>query len=277
MDTFGITDVEVQCFLLLRPWLIENHGTLDFNAIENNGQLVRAEKKAIMAILLSLDSNEYIFDYWSMGSMIRLILQRLLDFGRLLIDSQEHGPMSGQDLFTGETHELQQTATSVVGQNVIIINPSAQKCLVFGVTESGEKKDYLGSLNDWAYHILLNGSSHPATRENLKHFCFENLEYVKVLPKALRLTRSERLTLTSALKTHRPAPPQISRDQVLAFEFEYSIPDDRSFFNLHNEEDDEMPPLMHAVPNFGAHYVEPIGYIIVNNNTNFSTFFYEET
>lgn len=274
MDVFGVTEVEVQCFLLLRPWLIENHGTLDMNAIENNGQLVRAEKKAIMAILLSLDSNEYIFDYWSMGTMIRILLQRLLDFGRLLVDSQERGPLVGQDIFSGETHELQQVQQQNVGQNVIIINPNAQKCLAFGVTESGEKKEYLGSLNDWAYHVLLNGSNHPATREALKYFCLENLDYVKVLPKSLRLSRSERLTLASALKITRPAPPQISRDQVLAFEFEFSVPIERSFYELHTEDEEDMPPLMHAVPSFGP---GPVMYVLANNNVHdFSMYFYSE-
>ena len=244
---YGITEVETRAFENLKAWLTENHGTIDMEAIQNNGQLVRAEKKAIMAILLSLDPNEYIFDYWSMGTFVRIILDRLLVFGRLLLESKETGStLEGPDIFSGETHGHEHT-----------------EAIAFAETESGEKREYLGSLNSWAYHIILNGATHPATREPIKSFSFKSLDQIKSLPKALRLSRSERLTLNNALKAPRTEPPQISRDQVLAFEYEFSVPADRSFYDLHHE-DDDMPPLIHAVPNSQAHYI-PV--YLVHNNT----------
>lgn len=85
--SYGLTEVETRAFEVLKPWLIENHGTIDLNQIQNNGQLVLAEKKAIMEIMLSLDTNDFIFDYWSFGTFIRIVLERLLDFGRLMLDS----------------------------------------------------------------------------------------------------------------------------------------------------------------------------------------------
>lgn len=244
--SYGITEVETRAFEMLKPWLIENHGTIDMNQIQNNGQLVRAEKKAIMAIMLSLDANEFIFDYWSFGTFIRIILERLLDFGRLMLDSQETGQiLLGSDMFSGEAHDASTEA----------LVPA------FAVTETGEKKEYLGSMNAWAYHIILNGPSHPATREPIRHFGLKSLEDFKVLPKALRLSRSERLSLAGALKTERPPGPQISSHQVLAFELEYSVPEDRSFYEFHHE---QMPPLMHAVPQDGAFLVNAVHYLHEN-------------
>lgn len=241
MSVYGLTLFEETLFYGLIEWLCIQKG-LDYTNFSNQEHRVKAEKKAIMDILLSLNDG-YIYNHWSMGSQIRFLLKRVHDLGSLVLASTVTGQMSGTDMFTGEdvttdsgvsgtgTAEVPGTATtSGLTSGIQVVHA---KRYLFCVTASGPKDEYLGTVTSWAYHVLLNGAVHPATREPIQAFACKSLEHFNELPKALRLSRTERSALAAALVSERPEDSEVVPEDLDDFEQEYDIPDDRSFYLLH--------------------------------------------
>ena len=180
------------------------------------------ENATIMKILLSLDLKAYIYDHYSMGTSIRLLLSRLMAFGDILLvssDSQKQ-PIVGTDIFSGECFT------------------EDPKTCAWATTASGPKKDFLGTFESWLYHILLNGPIHPATREPIVGFLGPLELFKAALPRCCKLTRNERLHLAQGLASKRPSEPMLNRMAIKFFEEDYLVPVDRSFYNLHYYDED---------------------------------------
>ena len=180
-------------------------------------ETICSDNASIMKILLSLDLKAYIYDYYSMGTSIRLLLTRLMSFGNILlvsIDSKKE-PVIGTDIFSGETFT------------------EDPKTCAWAITSSGPKKEFLGTFESWLYHVLLNGPIHPATREPIVGFLGPLELFKSALPRCSKLTRNERLHLAQGLASKRPNEPMLNKLAIKFFEEDYLVPIDRSFYYLH--------------------------------------------
>ena len=216
---FYLSIAEERAFENLVSFLLHKKGFEYGSFIESSIEAyIRAEQKAIMSILLSLDESEYIYDNYSMGTAIKKLVRRLHEFSTLILDSVEtKEPLLGTDIFSGEMH-YDKEATG----------------LVFACTPN-IKLEFLGDFESWAYHCLINGCVHPATREPITHFACKTLIDIAALPKCLKLTRSERNSLMSGILSQRPNSPVLNLFDIEDFEYNYDIPVERSFLELHGD------------------------------------------
>ncbi len=104
--------------------------------------------KHIVHILLNVDTGAYFYDFESMTPVIRKVLRRYITICEALKNaSAEIEIDSATDLFTTE---------------------DVRGISYYTETKSGLQK-FAGSLQSWAYHIIVNGA-HPINREEILRF-----------------------------------------------------------------------------------------------------------
>ena len=211
----------------LKEWLCKTQYGLDYKEgdevyVLDKYETICEDNRVIMKILLSLDMKAYIYDYYSMGTAVRLLLSRLVSFGDILLNSidSKKEQVIGMDIFSGESFT------------------EDPKTCAWAITATGPKKEFLGTFESWLYHILLNGPTHPATREPITGF-LGPLELLRnSIPRCCKLTRNEKLLLINGISSQRPNEPALTKLAIKFFEEDYLVPIDRSFYVLHYDDDD---------------------------------------
>jgi hypothetical protein len=202
--TKGITYLEYMTFEVLVKWLLK-HQTSSINECDL--------KRALMNILLSVDPNWYIYNLYTMGHSIRIILRRLCDFMELQCSSMpKDSIVSNEDLFTFE-----------VLQDPVWTNDMPQ---------------YSASYDSWAYHCLVNGPVHPMTRQDIKSM---NGTMIGPLngpnngtmnePFTFTKLQIKKLRLSLEVPMDRDNSP-IDLTQITIFESIYSIPHERCYSTM---------------------------------------------
>jgi hypothetical protein len=147
-----LSDIEQKVFSYLRPWLCASSGMTHVpmadDILEKNLEENRLMDKHIVHILLNVDTDAYFYDWPSMVPTIRKVLWRYVNICEALKNlGPEMQVEAAQDLFTTE---------------------DIRGLSYYTETKSGLQK-FAGSLQSWAYHIILNGT-HPITREQITRF-----------------------------------------------------------------------------------------------------------
>jgi hypothetical protein len=138
-------DVQQHALSLLEPWLCASSG---MPVLENVMDQRILMDKTIVQLMLNVDTDAYFYDTNSMIPTFRKVFHRFLricDGIRMM--GNEIQEVSATDLFT--TEEVRGLA-------------------YYAETKSGIQK-FAGSLQSWAYHIIINGT-HPINREEIVRF-----------------------------------------------------------------------------------------------------------
>lgn len=140
--------LEKRAWTLLEPWLCASSGAGEEICAASASKQRLLIDKAIIKILLSVDTDAYFYCGESMWPTMRKVLSRYVSIYMALKNMEpESAVTSASDIFT---------ADDVRGLSY------------FAITASGVQP-FAGSLQSWSYHIILNGT-HPITREEIIGF-----------------------------------------------------------------------------------------------------------
>jgi hypothetical protein len=141
--------LEKRAFALLEPWLCASSGAGEAIIKEPAASQRLLIDKAIVKLLLSVDTAAYFYNEESTWPAKRLVLRRYTQIYTALKNLEpEIAVDSASDIFT---------ADEVRGLSY------------YACTASGTQP-FAGSLQSWCYHIIINGT-HPITREDITGFC----------------------------------------------------------------------------------------------------------
>jgi len=193
----GLSSFELDAFKALVPWILLQKGS------------EAGVHETIMSTLLSVAPTDYINDTAAMARPIRLVLERAFHFGQLFNDSSRiERPATTSDIFTSD----EPTETSFCA-----------------VTASGALAQYCGSEVSWAYHFILNGHLHPASREPVSKLLFFGPSTKSTLPD-LFFIKEVRDTVTQAMTKKPNEVLELTTPMTGAlFEIYHGVPSERSY------------------------------------------------
>jgi len=206
--TKGITYLEYMTFEVLIKWLLQ-HQTDSSNECDL--------KRALMNILLSVDPNWYIYNLYTMGHSIRIILRRLCDF---------------MELQNGQQHQAPQQVSPKAPAASMASMADSSKEDIFTFEEvqepvwTNDMPQYSASFDSWAYHCLVNGLVHPMTRQEIRSLhgnSSEPFTFTKSQIKKLRQSLEVPMELDNS---------PIDLTQITIFESIYSIPHERCYSTM---------------------------------------------
>ena len=141
--------LEKRAFALLEPWLCASSGAGEEIIKEPAASQRLLIDKAIVKLLLNVDTSAYFYNDESMWPAKRLVLRRYTQIYAALKNlAPETALESASDIFTTD---------------------DVRGLSYFARTASGIQP-FAGSLQSWCYHIIVNGT-HPITREDITGFC----------------------------------------------------------------------------------------------------------
>jgi len=141
--------LEKRAFALLEPWLCASSGAGEDIIKEPAASQRLLIDKAIVKLLLNVDTSAYFYNDESMWPTKRLVLRRYTQIYTALKNMDPEKALdSASDIFTTD---------------------DVRGLSYFARTASG-LQPFAGSLQSWCYHIIVNGT-HPITREDITGFC----------------------------------------------------------------------------------------------------------
>jgi hypothetical protein len=204
MNVLGLSHVEWYCVCRILPYV---KSKID----------VRNFRHVMGYLALSVKPNEFIINCHDIGQALRTVLERYLWLIKKI-------PSLSKNIVFDDTVE-----------QIDVFTSCQEGPLFLAKTETDAfQKEFLGTLDSWTYHVLLNGPLHPMTRRPIQQF--SQLIHSSCTPSEVRLldclqvSSEVQKALEMSLRESMAEPNKIEYNIPQLFEFEeaFGIPDERS-------------------------------------------------
>jgi hypothetical protein len=205
MNILGLSNVEWHCVCKIIPF------------VKTKTQ-IQSVCHILGYLALTVRPNEYLVHTSDVGQALRTVLERYLWLLKKV-------KSLSTNLLVDPAIEYVDTFTSCDDTGPLFL----------AKTETGAyQKEFLGTLESWTYHILMNGPIHPMTRRPIQNFCqvLVSNDASAVIPtlECLRIPSEVQRILEMSLRESfaMPVKPDYTMHDLIDFEEMYGIPDERS-------------------------------------------------
>lgn len=212
----GLSLTELEAFKDLVPWIKAQRQ----KAGGPGGPAEEGVHETIMSTILAVRPSDFINDASCMTRPIRDILVRANYFGRLFSNSKA--------ICTAEA--INEASDGAIEGSIDIFTSEAPESGSFcAETPDGLLTNYFGSDDSWAYHFIINGPLHPATRQYISALAYIGQKKATTFPHVFLNKASQDILqekLMGPVNEVLEVPTAITS---ALFEVYHKVPEDRSY------------------------------------------------